>query len=73
MKHFSITYVEYEEGNVISFLLAIISLAPIFAVIGHGSSLLIKRDLHSIALFLGALLCAGTLLAPHHFLCAEPC
>lgn len=58
MKHFSITFVEYEEGNLVSFLLAVISLSPIFAVIGHASSLLVKRDLFSICLFIGALGCA---------------
>jgi dolichyldiphosphatase len=57
MKPFSITFVEYEEGSLVSLLLALISLTPIFAIVGHASSILMKRDLQSIVLFIGALLC----------------
>eukprot|EP01127_Copromyxa_protea_P006203 TRINITY_DN16013_c0_g1_i1.p1 TRINITY_DN16013_c0_g1~~TRINITY_DN16013_c0_g1_i1.p1 ORF type:complete len:209 (-),score=40.27 TRINITY_DN16013_c0_g1_i1:2-628(-) len=57
MKPFSITFVEYEEDSIASLVLALVSLTPIFAVIGHASILLVKRDLQAITLFLGVLLC----------------
>jgi len=68
MKPFSITYVEYEPGNLVSLAFAVISLAPILAVVGHASVLTVKRELSSIFLFLGVLLCVVLNEVLKHFL-----
>ena len=52
-KPFSLTYVEYQEGDLIGLVLAASSLVPIFIVVSALTTIFIRRDLHSIAFFVG--------------------
>lgn len=60
-KPFSLTYVEYEDGNAASFALAIFSLTPIFSVVALVSAFTVTRRLHwmwaTAGFFLVDLLC----------------
>nr|XP_045607232.1 dolichyldiphosphatase 1-like isoform X3 [Procambarus clarkii] len=55
-KPFSLTYVEYPQGDTIGKVLAISSLAPVAIIVGFITLILFRRDLHTIMFFLGALL-----------------
>lgn len=55
-KPFSLTHVEYPEGDRIGQLLAISSLTPIAIIVGFITLILFRRDLHTIMFFVGALL-----------------
>ena len=52
-KPFSLTFVEYREGDVIGLALAASSLIPLFIVVSALTTVFIRRDLHSIAFFVG--------------------
>ena len=52
-KPFSLTFVEYQEGDVIGLALAASSLIPLFIVVSAVTTIFIRRDLHSIAFFVG--------------------
>ena len=52
-KPFSLTFVEYQEGDVIGLALAASSLIPLFIVVTAVTTIFIRRDLHSIAFFAG--------------------
>ena len=52
-KPFSLTFVEYEEGDIIGLALAASSLVPVFIVVSALTTIFIRRDLHSIAFFVG--------------------
>lgn len=59
MKIFDITYIEYRDNDNLSLLIAVCSLIPIFAILCHASKIfLVRRELFSITIFVGALLCA---------------
>lgn len=55
-KPFSLTHVEYPEGDRLGQLLAISSLTPIAIIVGFITLILFRRDLHTIMFFVGALL-----------------
>ncbi|XP_066975722.1 dolichyldiphosphatase 1-like isoform X1 [Macrobrachium rosenbergii] len=55
-KAFSLTHVEYPEGDRIGQLLAISSLTPLAIIVGFVTLILFRRDLHTIVFFAGALL-----------------
>ena len=52
-KPFSLTFVEYQEGDVIGLALAASSLIPLFIVVSAVTTIFIRRDIHSIAFFVG--------------------
>ena len=52
-KPFSLTFVEYQEGDVIGLALAASSLIPLFIVVTAVTTIFIRRDIHSIAFFAG--------------------
>ncbi|XP_069948905.1 dolichyldiphosphatase 1 [Cherax quadricarinatus] len=58
-KPFSLTYVEYPNGDTIGKILAISSLTPIAIIVGFITLILFRRDLHTIMFFIGALLNEG--------------
>ncbi|KAK7079699.1 Dolichyldiphosphatase 1 [Halocaridina rubra] len=55
-KAFSLTHVEYPEGDSLGHLLAIISLLPVAIIVGFITLILFRRDLHTIVFFIGCLL-----------------
>lgn len=55
-KPFSLTYVEYPNGDVIGKFLAVCSLTPMAIIVGFVTLILFRRDLHTITFFAGALL-----------------
>ncbi|KAK3919379.1 Dolichyldiphosphatase 1 [Frankliniella fusca] len=54
-KPLSLTLVEYPEGDVIGQLLALVSLTPFAILAGFITLMLFRRDLHTIAFFLGVI------------------
>jgi hypothetical protein len=48
-KVFSLTYVEYPEGDPLGKILSILSLMPLVIVIASVSVFAVKRDLHTMA------------------------
>ena len=52
-KPFSLTFVEYPEGDIVGMALAASSLIPLFVVVSAVTSIFIRRDFHSIAFFAG--------------------
>ena len=48
-KPFSLTYIEYPEGDSIGKVLAIASLFPIAMVVGTFTLMLFRRDLHTVS------------------------
>nr|XP_005992168.1 PREDICTED: dolichyldiphosphatase 1 [Latimeria chalumnae] len=50
----SLTHVEYPEGDLTGQLLALLSLVPIFILVGFATLIVFKRELHTIS-FLGGL------------------
>ncbi|KAF2368026.1 Phosphatidic acid phosphatase type 2/haloperoxidase [Trinorchestia longiramus] len=56
-KPFSLTFVEYPEGDAIGKFLAIASLFPVGMLVGCFTLILFRRDLHTISFFIGNLLC----------------
>ena len=48
-KVFSLTYIEYPEGDGVGILLSVLSLAPLVIVIASVSVFAVKRDLHTMA------------------------
>lgn len=53
---FSLTLVEYERGDNIGLLMALLSLAPIFAVVMYTTLVCSRRDIRTVAMLLGQLL-----------------
>jgi len=52
---FDLTYVEYHEGDIIGFLSAGVSLAPVFAIVAYVSVILARREIITIAALAGQL------------------
>jgi hypothetical protein len=48
-KVFSLTYIEYPEGDHIGKALSVLSLAPLVIVVASISVFAVKRDLHTLA------------------------
>ncbi|XP_034235134.1 dolichyldiphosphatase 1-like [Thrips palmi] len=55
-KPLSLTLVEYPEGDLIGQLFALVSLTPFAILAGFITLMLFRRDLHTIAFFLGIIL-----------------
>ncbi|PRP75941.1 hypothetical protein PROFUN_01657 [Planoprotostelium fungivorum] len=55
-KAFSLTLVFYEEGDPLSLILAIFTLAPLFIVGGFVAALIVRRELQMLYFFIGQLL-----------------
>jgi len=62
-KPFSLTHVEYPEGDPLGKFLALVSLLPLAMIVGNFTLILFRRDLHTISLFLGNILCEASNLA----------
>lgn len=56
LKSLSLTHYEYETGDAIGHLAALLSCAPIFLVVAYATLLASRRDLATASLFLGQLL-----------------
>ena len=52
-KPFSLTFVTYEEGDVIGFLFAGITLAPIFLMVAYVTLVLFRREMALMAMLTG--------------------
>ena len=52
-KPFSLTYVTYEEGDVLGFLAAGVTLAPIFLMVMYASLIIFRREFHTMAMLVG--------------------
>ena len=50
---FSLTHVEYEKGDVVGFLCAGLSLAPVFAVVANVAVILARREFIAIVALIG--------------------
>lgn len=59
LKPVGITFVEYEEGDAVGMFLAYISLTPIFIGVAFCSLIMFRRQLRTIAFFLGIILNEG--------------
>jgi hypothetical protein len=47
----TVTFVEYRKGDVVGKCLAVVSLAPVFILVGFATLVLLKRDLHTVGPF----------------------
>jgi dolichyldiphosphatase len=56
LRPFTLTFFEYQDGDPLGWLCALLSCAPIFAVVGVSTLIASRRDLATISLFLGQLL-----------------
>ncbi len=56
LKPFSITYIEYEQGDPISLVVSFSQLAPVFIVVGFAALCAFRRELALYFCFLGQLL-----------------
>lgn len=56
MRDFSLTHVQYEEGDRLGFLLALVSQTPVFVMVSYAVLLCSRRDLATAALATGQLL-----------------
>ena len=56
LKSFSLTHVEYTAGDRIGFLLALVSLTPVFVMCAYTVLIVSRRDLATMSLALGHLL-----------------
>ena len=52
-KAFSLTYVTYEEGDILGFLAAGVTLAPIFLMVMYATLILFRREFHTMAMLVG--------------------
>jgi hypothetical protein len=57
LKPIGLTFMQYEEGNLLSLALAYASLFPIFIVVGFAAVLFVRRELHTGTFFVGQLAC----------------
>lgn len=53
---FSLTYVRYEEENILSKILALFTLSPIFIIVMYSTIILIRRDIQTTLILIGQLL-----------------
>mmetsp|Transcript_37135 Transcript_37135/g.54615 ORF Transcript_37135/g.54615 Transcript_37135/m.54615 type:complete len:230 (+) Transcript_37135:23-712(+) len=58
-KPFSLTFVQYEEGDSLGWICALLALAPPFAIVSYLSVMLARRELHTVSTLVGQLLCVG--------------
>ena len=66
-KAFSLTYVVYDEGDVVGMLLALFTLLPIFAVVMYVTLIVRTRSLHTLYAFVGQMLNEGANFLLKHF------
>ncbi|KAK0175656.1 hypothetical protein PV327_009388 [Microctonus hyperodae] len=52
---FSLTHVEYPQGDFLGRMLAFISLTPFAVIVGFVTLILFRRDLHTISYFIGVI------------------
>jgi dolichyldiphosphatase len=57
LKPIGLTFMQYEEGNLLSLALAYASLFPVFIVVGFAAVLFVRRELHTGTFFVGQLAC----------------
>lgn len=50
---------EYEDGSVIGFIMAFLSLSPVFGIVAFVTMILLQRDLASMYFFAGQLVNEG--------------
>lgn len=55
-KPFSLTYLLYDEGDLLGYVMCIFSLLPILIMFSYGILLMFRRELHILSLTLGQLL-----------------
>ncbi|CAB4014355.1 dolichyldiphosphatase 1 isoform X2, partial [Paramuricea clavata] len=65
-KPVGLTFVEYPEGDLAGKILAWLSLSPIFILIGFVAVIIFRRELHTVAFFLGCVLNEGLSIAIKH-------
>ena len=58
-KPFSLTYLLYDEGDLLGYVMCIFSLLPILIMFSYGILLMFRRELHILSLTLGQLLNDG--------------
>lgn len=56
LRAFSLTHVQYKHGDHVGFLMALISLSPIFAMVSYATLGIVRRDLATASLCFGQLL-----------------
>jgi len=59
LKSWSVTCIEFEEGDLFSFVVALSQLTPVFVCVGLATLCAFQRDLRVAAFFCGQLLDAG--------------
>ena len=55
-KAFSLTFVVYDEGDLVQQLLALITLAPIFCIVAYATLIVARRQLHTVWVLAGQLI-----------------
>lgn len=50
---FTLTFVEYEQGDTVGWTMALLSLAPVFAMVGYATLVLTQRDVRTLAAAIG--------------------
>jgi dolichyldiphosphatase len=53
---FSLTFVRYEENDLIGKLLALVTLSPVFIMVMYATILMIRRDIQTALITLGQLI-----------------
>ena len=57
---FALTYVTYDDEDPFGWLLALITLSPIFIMVMYATLIVFRRDMHTLALLAGQLLNEAT-------------
>ena len=52
---FSLTHVEYDEGSVAGFLMAGLTLAPVYVMVMYATLVVVRREIHTLAMLCGQL------------------
>ena len=68
---FDLTFVEYERGDVVGFLCAGLSLAPVFAIVAYVSVVMARREFITIVALLGQLANTAFNLVLKYFLAQD--
>ena len=56
---FSLTYVRYEENDLLGKMLALVTLSPVFIMVMYATILVIRRDIQTALITFGQLLNVG--------------
>ncbi len=59
MVPFSLTFVRYEEGDLLGKILALFTLSPVFIMVMYATILVVRRDIQTALITMGQLINVG--------------